>query len=309
MKRTQLIKSLLLAGLALLITTGLFFSGFRGVSHRDSNSQNAQNPAGTDGSSTNRNSTTSNGRVANTSKTAQGEKSTGSTTGATPAAIGAVSKDGSKTETGAAAVTSGSVGQTTPPCFTLTFKRPASTELLGEADSVKNLLQLGHSDINPASVCIRVNGSPVKHTLVSGTQDQFLIEPISTAKSEIVASFCTGSAKCSEPCNAVAPKSVAKPKDEFLEAISGESEDGINEKQAQWDEKDGLKNAEVNKALQGGIRDAISENTNTDSTKLAGKTHKAVGSKEAMTTWTVEKETPACFKQETARKIAANNSG
>jgi hypothetical protein len=156
----------------------------------------------------------------------------------------------------------------TEGCFTLTFthKAMATHSSDDECSHHRNLIKLPRTDVHNSSVCIRVNGTPVRHQAVSGKSDEFIIGAVAGPKDVVTARFCIGKAKCSEGCPY--PKQEAAKKDEFLEAISG----GSNEDSgvAQWEASDAQKNNEVNQALDGDLKKAVEEHELASQRTAAG---------------------------------------
>jgi len=110
-------------------------------------------------------------------------------------------------------------------CFTITFThKQMKSHADGEAClKHKNLLVLHHPDqalsshLNPASVCIMVNGNAVNHTVVDGKSDQVMIGPEAGPNAMITARYCIGKSTCAEKC-------VVK-RDEFMAALGVGEED------------------------------------------------------------------------------------
>lgn len=142
-------------------------------------------------------------------------------------------------------------------CFTLTFthKAMATHASDDECSHHRNLIKLPRTDVHSSSVCIRVNGNPVRHEAVTGKAGEFVIGAVAGPKDVVTARFCVGKAKCSEGCPY--PKQEAAKKDEFLEAISGGSNEDTG--LAQWEATDAQKNTEVNQALDGDLKKAVEE--------------------------------------------------
>jgi hypothetical protein len=159
-------------------------------------------------------------------------------------------------------------------CFTLTFKhKPMATHSSDdECSHHRNLIKLTRTDVHSSSVCIRVNGTPVRHEAVAGKADEFIIGAVAGPKDIVTARFCVGKAKCSEGCPY--PKQEAAKKDEFLEAISGGSNDDSNV--AQWEATDAQKNNEVNQALDGDLKKAVEEQELASQHTAAGNSKLAV---------------------------------
>jgi hypothetical protein len=145
----------------------------------------------------------------------------------------------------------------TDGCFTLTFthKALATHASDDECSHHRNLIKLPRTDVHASSVCIRVNGTPVRHEALTGKSGEFVIGAVAGPKDTVTARFCVGKAKCSEGCPY--PKQEAAKKDEFLEAISGGSNEDTG--LAQWEATDAQKNNEVNQALDGDLKKAVEE--------------------------------------------------
>jgi hypothetical protein len=156
----------------------------------------------------------------------------------------------------------------TDGCFTLTFnhKSLATHASDDECSHHRNLIKLPRTDVTASSVCIRVNGTPVRHEAISGKAGEFVIGAVAGPKDVVTARFCVGKSKCNEGCPY--PKQEAAKKDEFLEAISG----GSNEDSeiAQWEASDAQKNNEVNQALDGDLKKAVEEHELASQRTAAG---------------------------------------
>jgi hypothetical protein len=159
-------------------------------------------------------------------------------------------------------------------CFSVTFKHKvlASHSSDDECSHHRNLIKLPRTDVLSRSVCIRVNGTPVRHKAVSGKPGEFVIGAVAGPNDTITARFCVGKAKCSEACPY--PKQEAAKKDEFLEAISGESNDDGNV--AQWEAADVQKNNEVNQALSGDLKKAVEEQDQASQRTSASNTQLSI---------------------------------
>ncbi|MFL5812384.1 MAG: hypothetical protein ACJ763_02305 [Bdellovibrionia bacterium] len=216
-------------------------------------------------------STSSNNSVAKNSvdgKTTGGSVAQGSSTSSTHGSE-ATSVNGSQIQSGSqspvalnGATTGDSKSAATPMtmtdgCFTLTFnhKAMATHGSDDECSHHRNLIKLPRTDVHASSVCIRVNGTPVRHEALTGKVGEFVIGAVAGPKDIVTARFCVGKAKCSEGCPY--PKQEAAKKDEFLEAISGGSNEDTG--LAQWEASDAQKNGEVNQALDGDLKKAVEE--------------------------------------------------
>lgn len=117
-------------------------------------------------------------------------------------------------------------------CFVVAYHhKPLPSHSSDEACSHhRNLIRLKHAGINSPSLCIRVNGTPVKFQRVEGHPDQVLIGAVAGPKSVITARYCIGKVRCNEDCTI--------PKDEFMDAIGGSDDDSGAPAVAQWDADD-----------------------------------------------------------------------
>lgn len=127
-----------------------------------------------------------------------------------------------------------------PTCFYESFHhKPTSGHTDEEACSRhKNLLKLTHANPSAAHFCVRVNGTPVKFMRKG---DEILIGSIAGPKAKITVNYCLGKSNCDE----LAKDDCTVPKDEFMEALGGDT-DSLN---AQWGDN-GQLNADVKKELE-----------------------------------------------------------
>jgi hypothetical protein len=194
---------------------------------------------------------------------------TGSTqTANTPDAQNGTSHDQNKeaanTQTSAPTSDVAKPGETTPQaasgptCFTQTFHhKSVSSHNNEEACSHhRNLIKVAHAGLNPAALCFRVNGTPVKFQSVKGKSDEFLLPPIAGPQAKITARYCVGKSTCAEECKI--------PKGEFMDAIGG-SEDEDSGKQAanlgHWDSKrETGADTEITQKLDSDIRHELADN-------------------------------------------------
>lgn len=104
----------------------------------------------------------------------------------------------------------------------------------------KNLLQLGSDAVvNPKSLCVKIDGTPVKFTLHQKKPNQVLIGGVRGAKAEITVRYCRDKNLCKDDCKI--------PRDEFMDAL-GASDDG--DSGARWDDgKAGDNEKEVAKQM------------------------------------------------------------
>ena len=131
-------------------------------------------------------------------------------------------------------------------CFVQTFthEKLATHDDGEECLKHRNLIQLSQEGLHPskiagASICVKVNGSPVKYTRVKGHGDLILIGAEAGPQAEISVRYCLGKALCPEDCTVK--------RDDFLAAIGGDT--GADS--AGWDASSDGKNrdAEVEKEM------------------------------------------------------------
>ncbi len=126
-------------------------------------------------------------------------------------------------------------------CFTLSFRH---TEIASHADGEacalhKNLLTLKHLKLNARSLCVRVDGKPVRHESVKKHPDQIMLGAVAGPKSIVTVRYCLKSNHCSDDCK------IAK--DSFLSALAGVDAQETSEENVE--EFKGL-DAEVKKELE-----------------------------------------------------------
>jgi hypothetical protein len=149
--------------------------------------------------------------------------------GTTPSAAGTVGTTGT-TDT---SETAPKAEPPKPECFTVGFKHKAlAAHRDGEAClNHDNAFKIEHARLNTKTVCVRVNGTPVKHTLVKSKPGLVVIGPVAGPESLVTVRWCTDKTTCKENC--------AVPKDDFMDAIGG-MEDAAGA-YVQWDAADGKK--------------------------------------------------------------------
>lgn len=95
----------------------------------------------------------------------------------------------------------------------------------GKGTYRKNLLIID-SIVNAKSICVKVDGTPVKFDLFQKKSNQILIGGVRGSKAEIVVRFCREKNLCKEDCKI--------PRDEFMDAL-GASDDKVDSA-ARWDD-------------------------------------------------------------------------
>lgn len=116
-------------------------------------------------------------------------------------------------------------------CFTFTYHHKTSNHHANDEDCSqhKNRIKLAHPDLtllDLKSLCVRVNGIPVVHQVLTETvkKNQFniLIGAVAGPSSTITARICQNGPHCKENC--------VPPKDIFMESIAGIAEPSHAEK-------------------------------------------------------------------------------
>lgn len=80
----------------------------------------------------------------------------------------------------------------------------------------RELLNLPDGKINERSICVRVNGVPVKHQIRKAQAHEILIDGLPAQAQQVVVQYCDAQTLCPMPCQVK--------KDEFLSALSGGDE-------------------------------------------------------------------------------------
>ena len=186
----------------------------------------------------------------------------------------------------------GAKTEPTPTCFIVAYHHKP---LPGHSDDEscshhKNLIRLKHANVNSASVCMRVNGVPVKFERVAGRSDEVVIGGVAGPHAAITARYCVGHVTCNEDCTI--------PKDEFMDALGGGTESDVTlAANAQWEAED-AKAAAADSKLNQDLKKELSE---FDEPAPAGNEEK--GARKPFADWISENETPTCEKQE--RNVAS----
>lgn len=119
-----------------------------------------------------------------------------------------------------AATDSGKGAKEDAPCFLVKyFHRALASHEDGEAClSHDNALAVNEPNVDPKSVCVRVNGVPVKHQFVrEGSRVEVRIGPVAGPHAQISMSYCTGNHRCDRGCEVS--------KDEFIEGLNAVNEE------------------------------------------------------------------------------------
>jgi hypothetical protein len=177
-------------------------------------------------------------------------------------------------------------------CFTVTYhhKHPGARSGDETCAHHKNLIKVHPNEglkLNPKTVCIRVNGTPVKMSSVKNKPDDFVIGIVVGMDTAVTVRYCTGKFRCNEDCKV--------PKDEFIESIAGAAMDTDESKKlevAVWDKDDGgdkVANAKLADEMHKGLKDldevakaaaegyTLFENWVPEPQSLACQNHQATG--------------------------------
>ncbi len=130
-----------------------------------------------------------------------------------------------------------------PACYTVTYthKAAAGHKNMDECSQHRNLIKLGDSKVSLKSVCVRVDGTPVKFDWVKSS---ILLGPVAGPNTKISVRYCQPKAKdtCADDCKL--------PKDDFMAALGGDDEkiakhQAKNGKMAKWDPSDAQEDSDV----------------------------------------------------------------
>ncbi len=104
-----------------------------------------------------------------------------------------------------------------PACYKMTYKRDKdrSPKKLEEYARLQNIITLQEAGIQPQSLCVRVNGTPVKFETAKNHENPAKLDVIVNGSAgpnaEISAHYCVGKVLCQETCKV--------PVDEFMAAL------------------------------------------------------------------------------------------
>lgn len=244
---------LVISSLALVLGIALF--AVRNKSLNGNNQQTAQTSAGAAGSD-NQQTNSHNDTAAGIGST-QNESAPSSATIASGAAAQATSASQTQTPSNADALASG--------CFNVVFKHKqlSGHDNLDACGNHRNSFKISAASLNKKSVCVRVDGTPVKFDLVQDKSKKDYIVTIANLAgpaSKISARYCLGVSQCPS-----SQDDCTVPKDEFLDAIGGEDAAPAGQKisknqkpakavkHAKWDNGDNQADAEVSDEIEGEI--------------------------------------------------------
>lgn len=190
--------------------------------------------------------------------------------------VGSAAKE---SETAPVALTP-SAPEVTDGCVTVAFQRKRNAGCTSDegCTQMRNLIRIKHE--NPKSVCIRVNGTPVKFETVKGKSNEFMIGNVAGLKAEITARYCVGKANCGENC--------VVPKDDFMDSIGGGENFAPAPAQiAGWDSEKADKDADVGAHLDAEMKkeldrlDAPEQTAQVFQDWIRGSENPACGMKQA----------------------------
>ncbi len=102
-------------------------------------------------------------------------------------------------------------------CWVREYRHKANSRALPIDEFLEHLnaFPLERPDIQPKSICVKVDGTPVDFVVSSrGQKKEIVIGPVVGPESIIRVSYCTGSARCGEAC--------AKPARRFMDELTGD---------------------------------------------------------------------------------------
>ena len=142
-----------------------------------------------------------------------------------------------------------------PPCILVSYhhKKMANHDDEETCSHHKNLLKVAHTPLNPSSICVRVNNTPVAYEKVKGKSDEIMIGSIAGPHAKITVQYCMGKNTCTDECKV--------PKDEFMDAIGGgEEQDTVSAQAGRWDPNDPTnKDAELGEKVDREVKKQLAE--------------------------------------------------
>ena len=101
-------------------------------------------------------------------------------------------------------------------CFVATYQRDKESKAFVDNEEwaqQRNLVHLAKNEVNKDSVCVRVNGTAVKH---EWTAKGVVFGPVAGPGAKITVRYCMGKEQCKEECKI--------PKDDFMAALGTEDD-------------------------------------------------------------------------------------
>jgi hypothetical protein len=204
-------------------------------------------------------------------------------------------KSSSATSSTGAGPTAKAVVAPAPPqpiCFLETFHHKPTAGHNDEESCAhhKNLIKLSHANINPAHICVKVNGTPVKFTRnAEASGDEILIGSIAGPQAKITASYCVGK----QSCAAVTDEACKIPKDEFMDALQGEDPSAADaEPNTHWEGTQAAADANLNSEVKKELADINEVGTGDESSG------RVPASANVFKDWINEEDAPVCSKNQ-----------
>lgn len=101
-----------------------------------------------------------------------------------------------------------------PKCFTVQYERKNKNITEDAASTQKNIIALKHDVFDAGSLCVRVNGVPVRYKYDKNKPTEVMLSASVSPRAKITARYCLEKGSCSD-------SKCVIPKDEFMEAIGG----------------------------------------------------------------------------------------
>lgn len=119
----------------------------------------------------------------------------------------------------------------------------------------QHLLTLKHAEVNPKSVCVRINETPVAFEYLKKDEPQIILKPILKSNPKITVQYCLRDTSCLDKC--------VVPKDEFMESIGGIAKgfEQADKQKVKWDPSQKDNEPDLKKELTGLLEDAPGKDT------------------------------------------------
>lgn len=114
----------------------------------------------------------------------------------------------------------------------------------------QHLITLKHSEVNPKSVCVRVNDTPVAFEFLKKEEPQVILKPILKSNPKVTIQYCLRNTSCLDKCTV--------PKDEFMESIGGIAKgfEQADKQKVKWDPSQKDNEPDLKKELTGLLEEA-----------------------------------------------------
>lgn len=134
-------------------------------------------------------------------------------------------------------------------CFTFNYqaKDHKNPKTFGKH---QHLITLKHGEVNPKSVCVRVNNQPVAFEFLKKEEPQVILKPILKSQVKITVQYCLRDTSCLDKC--------VVPKDEFMESIGGIAKgfEQADKQKVKWDPSQQDNEPDLKKELTGLLEEA-----------------------------------------------------